>query len=222
MSDPETVQALLNDADWGRRLHGVEQCRQLAPTVAMNFLREVITDRNARVRYAAVSQLGNMEGLSAAQKQELLPLLRERLYGDSEADVQAAAADALAGLGLTEAYGDLERAYRESPEWLVKFSVIAGLGVLGDARAYPLLLEALDADIDLLKLAAIGALADLGDMRAVPHLGELVNHPDWQVRLRLAQALQRLDGADAQAFLATLAQDEMEVVAQAAQTTTIG
>ncbi|WAS06317.1 HEAT repeat domain-containing protein [Gloeomargaritales cyanobacterium VI4D9] len=222
MSAPETVQALLNDADWGRRLHGVEQCRQLAPTVAMNFLREVMTDRNARVRYAAVSQLGNMVGLSAAEKQQLLPLLRERLYGDSEADVQAAAADALAGLGLTEAYGDLERAYRESPEWLVKFSVIAGLGVLGDARAYPLLLEALDADIDLLKLAAIGALADLGDMRAVPHLGELVNHPDWQVRLRLAQALQRLDGADAQAFLATLAQDEMEVVAQAAQTTTIG
>jgi HEAT repeat protein len=218
MSDPETVQALLNDADWGRRLHGVEQCRRLAPTVAMNFLKEVMTDRNARVRYAAVSQLGNMEGLSAAQKQELLPLLRERLYGDSEADVQAAAADALAGLGLTEAYEDLERAYRESPEWLVKFSVIAGLGVLGDARAYPLLLEALTAEIDLLQLAAIGALADLGDMRAVPHLGTLVNHPDWQVRLRLAQALQRLDGADAQALLATLAQDEMDMVAQAAQT----
>ena len=218
MSAPETVQALLNDADWGRRLHGVEQCRQLAPTVAMALLKEVITDRNARVRYAAVSQLGNMVGLSAAQKQELLPLLRERLYGDSEADVQAAAADALAGLGLTEAYEDLERAYRESPEWLVKFSVIAGLGVLGDARAYPLLLEALTGEIDLLKLAAIGALADLGDMRAVPHLGELVNHPDWQVRLRLAQALQRLDGADAQALLATLAQDEMDMVAQAAQT----
>lgn len=218
MSAPETVQALLNDADWGRRLHGVEQCRQLAPTVAMALLKEVITDRNARVRYAAVSQLGNMVGLSAAQKQELLPLLRERLYGDSEADVQAAAADALAGLGLTEAYEDLERAYRESPEWLVKFSVIAGLGVLGDARAYPLLLEALTAEIDLLQLAAIGALADLGDMRAVPHLGTLVNHPDWQVRLRLAQALQRLDGADAQALLATLAQDEMDMVAQAAQT----
>ena len=217
MSDPETVQALLQDADWGRRLHGVEQCRQLEPAVALDLLKEVVTDRNARVRYAAVSQLGNMVGLSAAQKQELLPLLRERLYGDSEADVQAAAADALAGLGLTEAYEDLERAYRESPEWLVKFSVIAGLGVLGDRRAYPLLLEALAADIDLLQLAAIGALADLGDVRAIPHLGALVNHPDWQVRLRLAQALQRLNGPEAQAFLATLAQDEVAVVAQAAQ-----
>jgi HEAT repeat protein len=217
MPAPETVQALLTDGDWGRRLHGVEQCRQLAPTVAMNLLKEVITDRNARVRYAAVSQLGNMVGLSAEQKQELLPLLRERLYGDSEADVQAAAADALAGLGLTDAYEDLERAYRESPEWLVKFSVLAGLGVLGDQRAYPLLIEALDAEIDLLKLAAIGALADLGDGRAVPRLGKLIHDPDWQVRLRLAQALHRFDGSDAQPFLATLAQDEIDLVAQAAQ-----
>ncbi|APB34787.1 HEAT repeat-containing PBS lyase [Gloeomargarita lithophora Alchichica-D10] len=217
MSAPETVQALLADGDWGRRLHGVEQCRQLAPTAAMGLLKEVITDRNARVRYAAVSQLGNMVGLSPTQKQELLPLLRERLYGDSEADVQAAAADALAGLGLTEAYEDLERAYRESPEWLVKFSVIAGLGVLGDARAYSVLLEALDADIDLLQLAAIGALADLGDVRAVSRLGKLVTHPDWQVRLRLAQALQRLNSPDAQPFLATLAQDDMDLVAQAAR-----
>ncbi|MEN9217083.1 MAG: HEAT repeat domain-containing protein [Gloeomargarita sp. HHBFW_bins_162] len=217
MSAPETVQALLNDPDWGRRLHGVEQCRQLAPTEAMNLLKEVFTDRNARVRYAAVSQVGNMTGLSAEQKRELLPLLRERLYGDSEADVQAAAADALAGLGLTDAYEDLERAYRESPEWLVKFSVIAGLGVLGDERAYPLLLEALHADIDLLQLAAIGALADLGDVRAVSHLGALIHHPDWQVRLRLAQALHRLDSPDAQSLLDTLAQDEMALVAQAAQ-----
>ncbi len=217
MSAPETVQALLQDADWGRRLQGVEQCRQLAPAVALNLLKEVITDRNARVRYAAVSQLGNMAGLSAAQKQELLPLLRERLYGDSEADVQAAAADALAGLGLTEAYEDLERAYRQSSEWLVKFSVIAGLGVLGDARAYPLLLEALAAEVDLLKLAAIGALADLGDVRAVPHLAVLVTHPDWQVRFRLAQALHRWDTPETRALLATLAQDEVALVAQAAQ-----
>ncbi|MEN9213802.1 MAG: HEAT repeat domain-containing protein [Gloeomargarita sp. DG02_4_bins_56] len=217
MSAPETVRALLTDEDWGRRLHGVEQCRQLSPAAALNLLKTVLTDRNARVRYAAVSQLGNMTGLTPDQKQELLPLLRERLAGDSEADVQAAAADALAGLGLTAAYEDLERAYRESPEWLVKFSVVAGLGVLGDARAYPLLLEALAAEIDLLKLAAIGALADLGDVRAVAHLGELVQDPDWQVRLRLAQALRRLDGAEAQSLLATLAQDPVAAVAQAAQ-----
>ncbi|MCS7226650.1 MAG: HEAT repeat domain-containing protein [Gloeomargarita sp. SKYB31] len=217
MSAPEHVRALLQDADWGRRLQGVEQCRHLPPTAAMTLLKEVITDRNARVRYAAVSQLGNMRGLSPEQKQELLPLLRERLYGDTEPDVQAAAADALAGLGLQEAYEDLERAYRESPEWLVKFSVVAGLGVLGDARVYPLLLEALASENELLQLAAIGALADLGDARAVPELGALVHHADWQVRLRVAQALHRLDGPEAEPFLATLAQDEVAIVAAAAR-----
>lgn len=217
MSAPEQVQALLQEADWGRRLQGVEQCRRLPPDEALALLKTVVTDRNARVRYAAVSQLGNMGGLSPEQKRELLPLLRERLYGDTEPDVQAAAADALAGLGLQEAYGDLERAYRESPEWLVKFSVLAGLGVLGDRRAYPLLLEALTDPNELLQMAAIGALADLGDAQAVPALGALVRHPDWQIRLRVAQALHRLNSPEAAPFLATLAQDEVAPVAAAAR-----
>lgn len=210
---PESVGELLKSADMGDRLRAVNQMRELAPNVAFEMIQTAIGDSNARVRYAAVSQLASLGNQDRAAA---LVILRDRLR-DSEPDVQAAAADSIGALHLTEAFDDLRSLYTVTPEWLVKFSIVAALGELGDARAFDLLEDAIQSPNELMQIAAIGSLGELNDARAVPVLMPFAENPDWQVRFRVAQALARLNQPEARSVLETLAQDEMGAVAQEAK-----
>ena len=211
---PESVKELLSSEDLGDRLRAVNQVRELEPKIAFELALAAIKDGNARVRYSAVSQMDTLGGQDLATA---LNVLRDCLLNDPEADVQAAAADCLGALKLTEAYEDLLRVYHSTPEWLVQFSIIATLGELGDPRSFELLQEALADGNDLIKTAAISSLGELGDMRAISLLVPYSTNPDWQIRYRLVQALNRLGGSEAHSALETLAKDEVEAVAQEAR-----
>ncbi len=211
---PESVRQLLSSEDLGDRIRAVNQLRQLEPARAFELAQTAISDSSPRVRYAAVSQ---MASLGRQDLQTALTVLRERLLNDPEPDVQAAAADSLGGLQLTEAFEDLQHLYQTTPEWLVKFSIVAALGELGDGRSFELLENALGAGEELIRMAAISSLGELGDVRAVPLLIPHAAHADWQIRYRVAQALARLGGQDARSTLERLAQDEVEQVAEAAK-----
>jgi len=211
---PESVKQLLSSEDLGDRLRAVNQIRQLEPAIAFELVQTAINDRNARVRYSAVSQMDTLGGqdLSTA-----FSVLRDRLLNDPEPDVQAAAADCLGALKLTEAFADLEQIYHTTPEWLVKFSIIATLGELGEPRSFELLKEALTFGNDLVQTAAISSLGELGDMQAIPLLVPYATNPDWQIRYRVVQALNRLGGPESHSTLLALANDEVEAVAQEAK-----
>ena len=211
---PESIRDLLASEDFGDRIRGLNQLRQIEPKLAFELVKPKVTDTNTRVRYAAVSQLDTLgqEDTAAA-----LELLRDRLFNDPEADVQAAAADAIGGLKLTEAFDDLANVYHQTNEWLVQFSIIAALGELGDTRGLELLKEALDSNNNLLQTAAIGSLGELGDSSAVSWLIPFANNEDWQIRYRLVQALGRLGGDLARSTIERLTEDEMEQVAQEAK-----
>jgi HEAT repeat protein len=211
---PESVQTLLSSEDFGERLRGVNQLRQLDPAIAFQLIQSVVGDRNVRVRYAAVSQLST---LGVQDLTLSLEVLRRCLLEDPEADVQSAAADSIGALKLTDAFEDLERLYHQSSEWLVQFSIIAALGELGDPRAFELLETALKSEIELVRTAAIGSLGELGDDRAVPLLLPFVSDPDWQTRYRVAQALNHFKSPEIQAALEKLSHDEMPPVAQEAK-----
>ena len=211
---PESVTDLLNSEDFGERIRGLNQLRQIDRDTAFEMVQPLITDNNTRVRYAAVSQL---DTLGVTDKTTSLELLRDRLFNDPEPDVQAAAADAIGGLKLDEAFADLDRVYHDTPEWLVQFSIIAALGELGDPKSFPLLKEALHSNNNLLQTAAIGSMGELGDDRAIPLLKNFVEHEDWQIRFRLVQALGRLGGDEAKAAIAKLVDDRSEQVAQEAK-----
>lgn len=206
---PESVRDLLSSQDLGDRLRAVNQLRLLDRAIAFELAQTAIGDENARVRYAAVSalaSLGRQDVTVAAQ------VLRDRLLNDPETDVQAAAADSLGGLQITEAFEDLETLYRNSSEWLVKFSIIAALGELGDRRGFDLLQEALSSSEELVKMAAISSLGELGDARSLPLLLPYAEDADWQIRYRVAQALGRIGGPEARAVLEKLAGDAVEQV----------
>jgi HEAT repeat protein len=211
---PESVRELLGSSDFSDRLRAVNLIRQLDPAIAFELIQTVVEDNNVRVRYAAVSQVAT---LGKEDPQKALTLLRDRMYRESEADVQAAAADAIGALQLTEAFDDLKQLYDRTPEWLVKFSIVATLGELGDSRGFELLEEALQSDQELLRMAAIGSLGELGDTRAIALLIPFATDPDWQLRYRITQALCRFDDAAIRPVLEKLATDQVSQIAQEAQ-----
>ena len=211
---PESVKQLLSSEDLGDRLRAVNQVRQLEPVIGFELIQIAIGDSNSRVRYSAVSQ---MDTLGVQDLQLSLDILRDRLFNDPEVDVQAAAADCLGALKLQDAFEDLQQIYYTTPEWLVQFSIIATLGELGDPRAFELLKEALSSENELVQTAAISSLGELGNLEAIPLLVPYATNPDWQTRYRVAQALSRLGGAEGKAILETLANDEVEAVANEAQ-----
>ncbi len=210
---PDSVKTLLNSADLGDRLRAVNQMRTLDPSITFGMILQAVDDVNARVRYAAVSQLSS---LGNQDREKTLETLRDRLQ-DAEPDVQAAAADSIGALKLTEAFEDLRFLYNTSGEWLVKFSIVAALGELGDPRGFELLEDAIVSSNELMQMAAIGSFGELGDTRAVPLLIGHAANPDWQVRYRVAQALGRLANPEAKITLETLAQDPVDQVAEEAK-----
>ena len=211
---PEQIRPLLDSENFGDRIKGDNLMRNIEPALAFNLITPLCADSNTRVRYAAVSQLST---LGEQDKAAALTLLKTALQ-DSEPDVQAAAADSLGALKLTEAFVDLQTLYQETPEWLVQMSIIACLGEMGDRSAFELLQSALSSDNSLVAVSAIGALGELGDERAIELLLPYVDNDDWQVRHRIAQALGNFN-ADARVkpVLAKLAQDDSQIVAETAQ-----
>ncbi|WP_414564722.1 MULTISPECIES: phycobilisome degradation protein NblB [unclassified Anabaena] len=211
---PASVRQLLSSEDLGDRLRAVNQARELEPANAFELIQIAIGDSNSRVRYSAVSQ---MDTLGNQDLQLSLDVLLA-LLNDPEPDVQAAAADCLGALKLRDAFEDLEQLYHTTPEWLVQFSIIATLGELGDPRAVELLKQALASDNELVQTAAISSFGELGDIQAVPLLTPFASNSDWQIRYRVVQALARLGGTEAKSVLETLANDQVEAVANEAKT----
>lgn len=209
----ETVQNLINSQDFGDRLKGINALRKLPPSQAFVLIQPLVTDQNSRIRYIAVSQLSTLgkENLDLT-----LELLRDRLLNDSEIDVKAAAADAIGGLKLTVAFEDLKQVYQNTDQWLLQFSIVAILGELGDPRAFDLLQEVLKSENALLQTTAIASLGELEDQRAIPLLLPFVNHEDWQLRHRLAQALKHFNNPEVKEALQILAEDTAQPVAQEA------
>ena len=210
---PDTVKKKLESEDLGDRLRGVNEIRELEPAVGFELIQSAITDTNARVRYSAVSQF---DTLGTQDLDKSLSLLRGLLQ-DPEADVKAAAADCLGGLKLVAAFDDLQQLYQSTEDWIIKLSVIAALGELGEPRGFELLKQALSEDNDLVKTAAISSMGELGNAEAISILAPYSKDSDWQIRFRVAQALNRLGTPEAKSVLESLANDEVEAVAEEAK-----
>ncbi len=208
-----TLLSLLASSDLGDSLRAVNQARYLDPEACWQVLSRAAQHENARVRYAAISQMG---GLTLADASVIATCLRQALESDPEFDVRAAAAASLGDLKYPDTLPDLLAAYAREKEWLVQFSIIAALGELRDPGAFDVIATTLTTGNELVRTAAIAALGDLGDERAVPLLAAWIGDPDWQLRYRLAIALGQIGTPAAQALLRQLTGDADARVAQQA------
>jgi HEAT repeat protein len=214
MTNIDTLRTKLESEEYGERMQALTQSRNLSTSERFEFISIASSDRNARIRYDAVSQLATV---GKYDLEKSLEILRDRLLNDPEMDVKAAAADAIGALRLTSAYPDLARIYSSTGDWMMQFSIIAALGELGDLRGFELLADALNHnENDLIKIAAIGAIGELGDPRSLELLLPFIDSPDWQIRYRLAQSLANIGTEPAIAALKKLALDDMAQVAEIA------
>ncbi|MBE9030855.1 HEAT repeat domain-containing protein [filamentous cyanobacterium LEGE 11480] len=210
---PESAKALLSAEDYGARIRGINELRELPAIEAFELVQLVLQDGNERVRYAAISLLATVGQVDLVKS---LELLRVGLQ-DSEMDVKAAAADSIAGLKLREAYDDLRDLYQETTDWIIRFSIVAALGELGEPRGFEILEHAIQTKDALLVPAAIGAMGELGDPRAIKFLLPYVSDEDWQIRHRVLQSLLHFDTPETKAAIQTLAQDSESHISEQAQ-----
>jgi HEAT repeat protein len=204
----------LTSDDLGVRMKALGDSRNLDISERFVLAALAASDKNARIRYDAVSQ---MSTIGTQDLEKSLSILSDRLLNDPENDVRAAAADSIGALKLTDAFDSLKQAYLTTNDWVMQFSVIAALGELGEPRGLELLASALTNSNDLVKIAAIGALGDLGNLAAIDLLLPFVESTDWQIRHRVAQSLGQLGGDLAKAALKQLAQDQVDQVAENAK-----
>ncbi len=210
----ESVQTLLSSTDFGDRLRGVNQLRELDRAVSFEMVQPIVQDSNVRVRYAAMSQLSS---LGHENPTRTLEMLRVGIK-DPEADVQAAAADCIGALHLVEAYPELKQLYISTSDWIVQMSIVATLGELGEPLAIEILESAINSGTELLIVSAIGALGELKDERAIAILEPFAKNPDSQIRYRVAQALAYFpDSIEAKAILSTMVNDSEALVSDYAK-----
>jgi HEAT repeat protein len=210
----ESVQTLLSSTDFGDRLRGVNQLRELDRSVSFQMIQPIVQDSNVRVRYAAMSQLST---LGHENPTRTLEMLRVGIR-DPEADVQAAAADGIGALHLVEAYPELRQLYISTSDWIVQMSIVATLGELGEPLAIELLESAINSGTELLIVSAIGALGELKDERAIVILEPFAQNPDSQIRYRVAQALAYFPNSiEAKVILNTMVNDSEALVSDYAK-----
>jgi HEAT repeat protein len=65
------------------------------------------------------------------------------------------------------------------------------LGIIGDVRAEPAMLSALESEDNELRIRAAAALGMVGSLTCVPALRRALQDPEWEVRAQAAAALGR-------------------------------
>lgn len=101
------------------------------------------TDPNPQVRYTALSRLSNVDVAAPGVQQhtaDILTIARNALQSDTEPSCRSAAADLIAGLRLNDGFDDLVAAFNNnSADWVLKFSICAGIGYMMHPQSYDFL-----------------------------------------------------------------------------------
>ena len=158
----------MKSGDYIERIRGGARAKALPENERFSALFNLAKDSNSQVRYTAVSAISGLkaETLSDEERDNLLQLMRQLMFNDGESSVRAAAADVIAGLGLEGGFDDLTQLFNTTSDWMVKFSIVAGMGGFKGERVFGFLKDLIvgEGEIDSMILAgALGALGDLGD-----------------------------------------------------------
>jgi HEAT repeat protein len=169
----EATRALLTSEDFGERLRGIDQLRRLDPEVAFAAVRGLTTDRNTRVRYAAVSMLAS---IGQVDRSASLELLRAGLVDK----VQFSLVAALGEFGDPRGFDLLEDAIRSDNELLCT-AAIGSLGELGDPRGVALIVPFADHEDWQIRYRVVQALSNFATPEAHAAMARLANDPVEQV-----------------------------------------
>lgn len=175
-----------------RRVDAVEALAEFADPASSDALLEALRDPVDEVRWQAAGALAKI-GDPRAVRPLLEMLQREADWGANRV------ADTLVAFGST-AVPDLARyALLSDPSLASRTAhlplVARVLGIIGDVRAEPAMLSALESDDAELRIRAAASLGTVGSLTCVPALIRALRDSEWEVRAQAAAALGRqMDG----------------------------
>jgi HEAT repeat protein len=225
----------MNSERASERWGAAEGLGQIGDPLALPALVKALWDPHAFVRWTAadaIGQIGTEKAISL-----LLPLLQEedplvrrsavdalaffdtpsvrkalhKALHDSDPSVRRNAIDAVARLGDPQVVEALVLSLDAKNDFWVRYSAAEALGVVGDHRAIPPLLEAVQDPQPLLRRVAVHSLGLLRDSRAIPALVRSLEDQDPQVRMYAADGLGRLGHEGVLAHLQNHVEDETRV-----------
>ncbi len=140
-----------------------------------------------KIRYAAMQKI--------QPSLETLPVL-ERLLEDDKSSIRRLAAVYLGDIKEPEALPALFRALQD-PSVAVRRTAGDTLSDLGDPAAIPAMIEALKDQNKLVRWRAARFLYEAGDDSAIPALKAAEHDPEFEVRMQIRMALERIEGGHA-------------------------
>ena len=174
------------------RVEAVKALAEFADPASADALLEALRDPVDEIRWQAAGALAKIGDPRAVR-----PLL-EALHQETDWGANRIG-DTLVAFGST-AVPDLARyALLNDPRLSSTTThlplVARVLGIIGDVRAEPALLSALESEDAELRIRAAAALGTTGSLTCVPALGRALGDPEWEVRAQAAAALGRqMDG----------------------------
>jgi HEAT repeat protein len=237
------IDTLRNHRSWERRAMAAERLGRIGSARAVFPLLAAVRDvkdEDEDVRGAAIRALGRIRDPAAIPEligalgnpaaaipqriAEILvqfgddavgPLCGEIRDPDSEvrrmwaAEILGWIGNPAAAIPLIDALGDV------NPE--VRAKAAGALGKFREARAIDRLLEMLLSDpIPFVRTRVAQALGAIGHPRVVDHLVQVLNDPEWWVRIRAIEALEQIGGESAGVLVAALEDQDAEVRRRAA------
>ncbi len=171
-----------------KRVEAVKALAEFADPASADALLEALDDAVDEVRWQAAGALAKI-GDPRAVRPLLETLQRESDWGASRIG------DTLASFG-SAAVPDLARyALLSDPSMSSTANhlplIARVLGIIGDIRAEPAMLSALESADDELRIRAAAALGMVGSLACVPALRRALRDSEWEVRAQAAAALGR-------------------------------
>jgi HEAT repeat protein len=210
----ETVKRRLSvfrQNDWAATNQAVEELAALGKA-AVSILIAALSDQNAKVREGVARALGKIRDPHAVPALERA-LRNEQLAPENEegddTDARAEAALALGAIGDSSAFEPLTTMLAEALEtdWTLSWYIIDALGMLGDTRAVPLLINAVEhSDIDVQK-SALHALVSFGQVAVAPLVDIVLDKDSRALRTLAVRALGAIGDPSAASALVRLIED---------------
>lgn len=208
------IKSYLNSNDYGDRLKGLTELRNIETESAVPLLLTKIQDEEFLVRSLVAM------GLGRKRNSESYAALLELIKFDRDPNVRAEAANSLSFYGQIAANHLVSLFIRDS-NWLVRRSIIAAMIELNSPQElFEICIFGLDSEDLSVREASIEALAFLGDtvkkQDALEQLLRFVNSEFWRLRVKVALALKKIDDPRSKKALNILRQDENSRVVDAA------
>lgn len=204
--DISQIETQLASQDFQNRLQAVKALQKIEVDIAIPLLLKMTKDEQFLIRSSVAM------GLGKKQSSESLTALLEMLKLDRDTNVRAEASNSLSLFGEISV-PHLLQAFHQDDNWLVRLSILA---VFMDFKCSDELFDVCVCGIAgenyAVKEACLSGLGELAgtfkENEALNQLLTMVNDSSWDIRVRVATALNKFSHPQAQEALSQLKQDE--------------